>query len=228
MPLLLASLIAIPSNVGYVAVFGLIAIETMGIPVPGETALIAGALAAHDGQLSIAVLVVLASAAAILGDNVGFALGRRFGRRVFERPGPGYDQRLALLDLGEPFFSRHGPKAVFLGRWVSGLRIASAWLAGMNRMRWPSFLVWNALGGIVWAVGVGLGAYFAGHAFETVVTRVGVWGAVAIVVPIVAFIAWRHRVHNAALKARGRAIRLAREQEDAAPGDGTPGPAAAS
>jgi membrane protein DedA with SNARE-associated domain len=228
-PLLLASLIAIPSNVGYVAVFGLIAIETMGIPVPGETALIAGALAAHDGQLEIAVLVALAAAAAILGDNVGFLLGRRFGRRVFARPGPGYDQRLALLDLGEPFFVRHGPKAVFLGRWVSGLRIASAWLAGMNKMRWPSFLLWNALGGIVWAVGVGLGAFFAGHAFETVITRIGVVGALAIVVPIVLFVAWRHRTHNAALKARGRAIRLAREQEDAAlGGDVAPGTAAAS
>ena len=211
--LVLASMIAIPSNVGYVAVFGLIAIETMGVPVPGETALIAGALAAHDGQLDIGLLVALAGAAAILGDNVGFMIGRRYGRRLFEKPGIGYDQRLALLDLGEPFFAKHGPKAVFLGRWVSGLRIASAWLAGMNRMRWPSFLLWNALGGIVWAAGVGFGAYYAGHAFETVITKIGVYGAVAIVLPVVVFIAWRHRVHNEALKARGRAIRLAREAE---------------
>jgi membrane-associated protein len=211
----LAALVSIPANVGYIAVFGLIAIETMGVPVPGETALIAGGLAAHDGHLSIELLIVLAAAAAILGDNVGFAIGRRFGRRIFERPGIAYEQRLALLELGEPFFERHGPKAVFLGRWVSGLRIASAWLAGMNRMRWPSFLLWNALGGICWAVGVGLGAYFAGHAFEQVVTKIGVYGAVAVVALIVAFIAWRHKRHNTALKARGHEIRLRREAEAA-------------
>jgi membrane protein DedA with SNARE-associated domain len=211
--LVLGAIVAIPSNVGYIAVFGLIAIETMGIPVPGETALIAGSLAAHDGTLAIGPLLVLAAAAAILGDNVGFAIGRRYGRRLFERPGPGYDQRLALLDLGEPFFRRHGAKAVFLGRWVSGLRIASAWLAGMNRMRWPTFLVWNALGGIFWAVSVGLGAFYAGHAFEVVVTRIGVFGAVGIGVVVVALVAWRHRVHSAALKERGRAIRLRREAE---------------
>src|SRR4051794_37730337 len=159
----------------------------MGIPVPGETALIAGSLAASHGDLAIAPLIMLAAAAAILGDNIGFAIGRRYGRRLFERPGIGYDQRLALLELGEPFFAKHGAKAVFLGRWVAGLRIASAWLAGMNRMRWPPFLVWNALGGIVWAIGVGLGAYFAGHAFETVITKVGVYGATGIGVVVVAF-----------------------------------------
>jgi membrane-associated protein len=222
----LASIISIPSNVGYVAVFVLIAIETMGVPVPGETALIAGALAAHDGALSIEVLIVLAAAAAIIGDNVGFAIGRRWGRRLFEKPGIGYDQRLALLDLGEPFFAKHGPKAVFLGRWVSGLRIASAWLAGMNKMSWPTFLLWNALGGIVWAAGVGLGAYYAGHAFETVITRVGVVGAVAIVLPIVVFVALRHRHHNEQLKRRGREIRLRRENEAA--GGAPPEPALSS
>ena len=216
--LLLASIVHIGSNVGYVAVFGLIAIETMGIPVPGETALIAGSLAASHGDLSIGALIALAAAAAILGDNVGFAIGRRWGRRLFEKPGPGYDQRLALLELGEPFFSKHGPKAVFLGRWVSGLRLASAWLAGMNRLRWPSFLVWNALGGIFWATAVGLGAYFAGHAFEKVVTKVGVYGAVAIALLVVALVAWRHHSASEALKERGRAIRERREAEAAAAG----------
>jgi membrane protein DedA with SNARE-associated domain len=222
--LVLASIVHIPSNLGYAAVFGLIAIETMGIPVPGETALIAGALAAHDGTLSIEVLIVLASAAAILGDNVGFAIGRRWGRRLFEKPGIGYDQRLALLELGQPFFERHGPKAVFLGRWVSGLRIASAWLAGMNRMRWPTFLVWNALGGIFWATAVALGAYYAGHAFEKVVSRIGVAGAVGVGVLFVALVAWRHHRHSGALKARGRAIRERREADAAGAG---PAPAPA-
>src|SRR5919198_1033184 len=172
----LAALIDIPPNVGYAAVFALIAIETMGIPVPGETALIAAALLAHEGHMDIGTLVVLAAAAAILGDNVGFAIGRRFGRRLVEAPGPLQGYRLRLLAHGEPFFARHGPKAVFLGRWIAGLRIASAWLAGINRMRWPTFVFWNALGGIAWASSVGVLAYFLGHAAEHVFRVTGVVG----------------------------------------------------
>jgi len=172
----LAALIHIPANVGYVAVFALVAIETMGIPVPAETALIAAALLAHRGQMDIGTLVIVASAAAILGDNVGFAIGRRYGRRLFVHPGPLHTHRLKVLEHGEPFFAKHGPKAVFLGRWVSGLRIASAWLAGMNKMSWPRFLFWNALGGICWATSIALGIYLLGHAFENVI---GVGGIVA-------------------------------------------------
>jgi len=190
---LLASLIEIPANVGYAAVFALIAVETMGIPVPAETALIAAALLAHDGQMSIAVLVAIAAAAAILGDNVGFAIGRKGGRKLFARPGPFHRHRLAVLDAGEPFFARHGPKAVFLGRWVSGLRIASAWLAGMNKMAWPTFLFWNALGGIAWAVSIGLGVYFLGHVAEEVISTAGPAAAVVGVLALIAFLVWRHR-----------------------------------
>jgi membrane protein DedA with SNARE-associated domain len=171
-----AALVDIPPNVGYTVVFALIAVETMGIPVPGETALITAALLAHDGKMEIVPLIALAAAAAIIGDNVGFAIGRKGGRRLFELPGPFHRHRLEALAIGEPFFARHGPKAVFLGRWVAGLRIASAWLAGMNKMPWPRFLFWNALGGICWATSIGLGVYIAGHAFEKVL---GVGGIVA-------------------------------------------------
>lgn len=206
------ALIHISSDIGYIATFGLVMIETMGIPVPGETALIASALAAHKGDLSIEVLIALAAAAAIIGDNFGFMIGRRYGRRVFVKPGPMYNQRLALLDMGEPFFAKHGPKAVFLGRWVSGLRIASAWLAGMNKMSWPTFLFWNALGGICWATGVGLGAYYAGHAFQDAISKVGIYGAGAVVLAIVAFVYWRHRKHKRALDKRGEELRAEAEQ----------------
>ena len=173
---MLAAIIDLPANVGYAAVFALIAVETMGIPVPGETALITAALLAHDGKMEILPLIALAAAAAIIGDNVGYAIGRKGGRRLFELPGPFHQHRLEALAVGEPFFARHGPKAVFLGRWVAGLRIASAWLAGMNKMPWPRFLFWNALGGICWATSIGLGVYLAGHAFEKVL---GVGGIVA-------------------------------------------------
>jgi membrane-associated protein len=189
----LAAIIDLPANVGYAAVFALIAVETMGIPVPGETALIAAALLAHDGQMDIGTLVALAASAAIIGDNVGFAIGRKGGRRLFARPGPFHRHRLTVLEHGEPFFARHGPKAVFLGRWVSGLRIASAWLAGMNKMSWPTFLFWNALGGIAWAASIGLGVYFLGHVAEEVITKVGPAAAVLGVIALAVFLIWRHR-----------------------------------
>jgi membrane protein DedA with SNARE-associated domain len=187
-PLVLAALINIPPNVGYPLVFLLVAIETMGIPVPGETALITGALAASSGQLSIEVVVALAAVAAIVGDNIGFLIGRKFGRRVFEKPGPGYDQRLALLEIGEPFFERHGPKAVFLARWIALVRFAAAWLAGINRMRFRQFFFWNALGGISWGVTYGLVGYFAGEAGAGVLRQLGIIGAIVLGVMLVATI----------------------------------------
>ena len=190
---MLAAIIDIPANVGYAAVFGLIAIETMGIPVPGETALIAGALLAQKGDIHIVPLVALAAAAAIIGDNIGFAIGRKGGRRLLMRPGPFHAQRLRVIEIGEPFFERHGPKAVFLGRWVSGLRIASAWLAGINGMSWRVFLPWNALGGILWASTVGFVVYALGKAAENVITIVGpVAGGIAAAGLVIALVV-RHR-----------------------------------
>jgi membrane-associated protein len=186
-----AALVDIPPNVGYSVVFALIAIETMGIPVPGETALITAALLAHDGKMDIVPLIALAAAAAIIGDNVGFAIGRKGGRRLFELPGPFHRHRMEALAVGEPFFARHGPKAVFLGRWVAGLRIASAWLAGMNKMHWPRFLFWNALGGICWATSIGLGVYIAGHAFEKVLGVGGIVAAGVVSGALVGVFVWK-------------------------------------
>jgi membrane protein DedA with SNARE-associated domain len=190
---MLAALIQIPANVGYAAVFALIAVETMGIPVPGETALIGAALLAHDGQMDIVTLVAIAAAAAIIGDNIGFTIGRKGGRRLLLRPGPFHAQRLRIIEIGEPFFARHGPKAVFLGRWVSGLRIASAWLAGINGMSWPVFLVWNALGGIVWACAVGFGVYALGQAAKDVLTIIGPIAGGVVVAGFIVVLVVRHR-----------------------------------
>jgi membrane-associated protein len=188
-----ASLIEIPANVGYPVVFVLIAIETMGIPVPAETALIAAAILAHDGQMDIVTLTIIAATAAILGDNVGFAIGRRYGRNLFLIKGPFLHHRHKALELGEPFFAKHGPKAVFLGRWVAGLRIASAWLAGMNKMSWPVFVFWNALGGICWAASVTLSIYFLGKAAEDAMNIVGPAALGVVAIAVIAFIVYRLR-----------------------------------
>jgi membrane-associated protein len=195
-----AALIDVGANVGYTLVFVLVAIETMGIPVPAETALIGAALLAHRGHMDIGTLTVLAATAAILGDNVGFAIGRHFGRRVFVHPGPLHKHRLKVLEHGEPFFAKHGPKAVFLGRWVAGLRIASAWLAGMNKMAWPTFLFWNALGGIAWAASISLSIYFLGDLAEHAIEIVGPISAGIVVAALVAF--WVYRRRRKAVEAR--------------------------
>jgi membrane-associated protein len=169
----IATFLDVAENVGYPIVFALIAIETMGIPVPGETALITAGIVASRGRLEIEVVIALAAAAAILGDNVGFAIGRKLGRRLLTAPGPLLHHRRRVIAIGEPFFDRHGPKAVFLGRWVSGLRITAAWMAGVTKMPWPTFLFWNALGGIAWAISIGLLAYFVGHSAETIIHFAG-------------------------------------------------------
>jgi membrane-associated protein len=178
----LASFLSVARDVGYPALFVLIAIETMGIPVPGETALFTAGILASSGHLSIEAVIVIAATAAIVGDNVGFAIGRRLGRRVLLAPGPLEAHRRRVIELGEPFFERHGPKAVFLGRWITGLRITSAWLAGVNRMAWPTFLFWNALGGICWATSIALLAFFVGRGAERVVNLAGLGGAGVVVV----------------------------------------------
>jgi membrane protein DedA with SNARE-associated domain len=178
----LASLVSVAREVGYPLLFGLVAIETMGIPVPGETAIFTAGILASRDQLQIELVIAVAAAAAIVGDNVGFAIGRRVGRRLLLAPGPLERHRRRVIEVGEPFFQRHGPKAVFLGRWVTGLRITSAWLAGVNRMSWPTFLFWNALGGICWAASVSLVAYYLGRGAERILNAAGLGGAVVVVV----------------------------------------------
>jgi membrane-associated protein len=182
----LATFLDVAENVGLPIVFLLIAIETMGIPVPGETALITAAIVASRGRLSIEEVIAVAAAAAIVGDNVGFAIGRRLGRRLLTVPGPFLHHRQRVIAVGEPFFDRHGPKAVFLGRWVTGLRITAAWMAGVTRMPWPTFLFWNALGGIAWATSIGLVAYFVGQSAEKFIHIAGLGGAAVVILAGVA------------------------------------------
>jgi membrane-associated protein len=181
-------LIDIPENAGYVAVAVFVGVEASGIPVPGEAALIAASVLASQGKLSIELVIAIAATAAIVGDNVGYLLGRRFGRRLMERPGRAKAGREMALARGEQLFDRHGPKAVFLGRWIALLRIWAAWLAGIAGMRWRSFLLWNALGGIGWALFFGLLGYWGGEATAELVARLGVGAAVAV--GVAALVLW--------------------------------------
>jgi membrane protein DedA with SNARE-associated domain len=185
------ALIHLAGSLGYLVLFALVGAESTGVPLPGETALITAGILAHHGSFQISLVIAVAAAGAIVGDNVGYAIGRTGGRRVLEAHGPLERHRRAVLERGEPFFAKHGPKAVFLGRWVAGLRIAAAWLAGIERMPWHVFVFWNALGGIAWATSIGLLAYILGPTAERIVRYVGVAGIAVAALAIVGYVVWR-------------------------------------
>src|SRR6476646_4200245 len=201
---------------GYPLLFVLVMSESSGVPVPGETALITGGILASQGKLSIEIVIALAALGAIIGDNIGYLIGRKGGRWLLERPGAFHRQRQNVLAVGEPFFERHGAKAVFFGRFLLGLRVWASWLAGATRMPWRAFVLWNALGGIAWAVTIGLIAYFLGHSASTAIESFGVFGLVAALLAAVTFFVV-HRRHRA--RSRREAERTAGPPaRDEAPG----------
>jgi membrane protein DedA with SNARE-associated domain len=157
------------SEYGYWALALLIGLESMGIPLPGETVLVMASLhAGHRGE-SIAPVIAAAVAGAIIGDNIGYVLGRELGFRFLLRFGRYVGVTDARIKLGQYLFMRHGVKVVFSGRFVAILRCLAAFLAGVNQLAWPRFLVANAAGAIVWATIFGLGAYFFGRQFTHMV-----------------------------------------------------------
>ncbi len=180
-------------SAGYPLLFLIVMGESSGLPVPGETGLITAGVLASQGNLNIAVVIPVAAAAAIVGDNIGYVIGRKGGRWILERPGRFSRQRREVLRVGEPFFERHGPKAVFFGRFVLGLRVWASWLAGATRMPWHSFVIWNALGGIVWATVIGLIAYFLGSSAGNAIETFGIYGLVAALVAIVSLLLMHRR-----------------------------------
>jgi membrane-associated protein len=186
-----AAILGISSSLGYLlpAIIGL---ESMGVPSPGETALVLAAVLASQGKLQIWLVLLIGVASAIVGDNIGYLLGRRFGREVLAAPGPFQQHRIRAIAAGDRFFARHGPKAVFLGRWIALVRFATAWLAGINAMPFRQFFFWNALGGATWGVTFGLAGYFGGHAAASVLQSAGIIGAVALAVLAVAGYGYLH------------------------------------
>ena len=191
---MLAAIFHVPASVGYLALFLLVGGESAGLVIPGETALIAAGVLASQGHLSIELVIVVAAIAAILGDNVGYVLGRSGIRALLVSPaGPLARHRADFVERGEAFFRRHGGKTVFFGRWLPVLRFTAAWLAGAHRMEWWRFALWNALGGIGWATSVGLAAYALGSAVKEVIKYVGIGAVVAFAVAVVSFYFWRRR-----------------------------------
>jgi membrane protein DedA with SNARE-associated domain len=175
---------------GYSVVFWGVFLENTGVPVPGETMLLAGSALAHSGALSLKWVIAAAIGGAILGDNLGFFIGRRGGRRLVERYGSRIGLTPAQLEEFDRFFERHGPKTVFLARFITGLRVVGAVLAGGSGLSWRSFLFYNASGAVVWSTAVSLAGYLLGRSWEVLEVWIGRLGVIGLLVGGGLVVAW--------------------------------------
>jgi membrane protein DedA with SNARE-associated domain len=192
-----AAIFSVSSGLGYLLP-ALIGLESMGVPSPGETALVLAAVLASQGQLNIWLVILIGASSAILGDNIGYFLGRNLGREVLEGPGPFRARRVRMIAVGDRYFKDHGAKTVFIGRWIALIRFATAWLAGINEMPFRIFFGWNAAGGITWAITYGLVGYYGGDAVAHVFERVGIIAAIVLgVVIVIAIVVWQVRERRA-------------------------------
>jgi membrane protein DedA with SNARE-associated domain len=172
---------------GYAAIFVVIALENVGLPVPGETILISSAVfAATTHELNVVAIVITAAVAALGGSATGYAIGRYGERHLLQR----YDRYLHIrerdLRLGRYLFARYGGRVVFVARFVAFLRALAGLLAGMNRMDWRRFMLFSGLGAAAWAATFGFGAYALGREVEALSARAGVLIALAIIVAAIA------------------------------------------
>ncbi len=194
---------------GYWAILFFVAIESTGIPFPGETILLLAAITAGTThKLSLPLVIVAAACGAILGDNLGFWVGREGGYRLLRRYGHYIRLDERKLKLGQYLFRKHGGKVVFFGRFVAVLRAWAAFLAGTNHMPWGRFLVFNALGGIVWATLYGLGGYILGDNVHRLTGTVGIIALILAALAIIAGLIFLRRNEK----------RLEEEAEQAMPG----------
>ena len=180
---------------GYGVVFVGVFLENAGLPVPGETALLAGAAMAKFGRLSLFWVIVIAVAGATFGDNLGFFIGRHGGRALAERHGWKIGLTARRLAQFDQFFERHGAKTVFVARFITGLRVFGAVLAGASGLPWRTFLFYNATGAVVWATAVAIAGYSLAYSWSTLERWIGRSGmiALALVVAIAVFALLRQR-----------------------------------
>jgi membrane protein DedA with SNARE-associated domain len=186
-------LIDLFARYGYAVVFAGVFLENTGLPVPGETALLAGAALANLGRLSLWRVVVTAIAAAILGDNLGFFIGRRGGRWLLERYGGRLGITTARLAGFDRFFERYGARTVFAARFITGLRVVGAVLAGASGLSWPTFLLYNATGAVVWCSAVATAGYTLANSWDTLERWIGRTGVAGLALVIVLLLVARAR-----------------------------------
>ncbi|HET8980560.1 MAG TPA: DedA family protein [Solirubrobacteraceae bacterium] len=189
---------------GYLAVFGLVLLEDFGVPVPGETVLILAAVYAGAGRLSLALVAILGFVGAVVGDNIGFAIGHFGGRPLVERWGRYILLTPERVDKATSFFERHGGKIIIVARFVEGLRQANGIIAGMSGLHWLRFLFFNAIGAALWVgVWVTLG-YVSGSHIDSIyhtAVKYEAYLGIAVGIFVLAWIArrvWRWRAQRAA------------------------------
>jgi membrane protein DedA with SNARE-associated domain len=175
-------LIDLFARYGYAVVFVGVLLESAGVPVPGETALLGGAAMAQFGRLSLVGVVVTAILAAIIGDNTGFFVGRRGGRALVVRHGSKIGITALRLRQFDRFYERYGPQTVFIARFVTGLRVVGAILAGGSGLRWRTFLVFEALGAVVWSTAVAAAGYSLAYSWDTLERWIGRSGLIVLVI----------------------------------------------
>ena len=177
---------------GLILLFVLVAIEGAGVPLPGETALVTAAILAQRGHYSIVSVVVVAALAAIVGDNTGYWIGRTGGRTLLQKIPVVRDSLERVLPRAERFFLVHGAKTVLIARFVFILRTTAGWSAGISRMPWWRFAVFDATGGTLWAFTVGIVGFEFGRAAADAIARYGLYGAGGIVVALgIVFVVFR-------------------------------------
>jgi membrane protein DedA with SNARE-associated domain len=210
------------NHYGYLAVLGVVLIEDFGVPVPGETLLILGAVYAGTGRLNVVLVALLGFCGAVIGDNLGFAIGHYGGRPLAERYGRYIFLTRERLDRATDFFDHHGGKIIVVARFVEGLRQANGIIAGISGMRWTRFLIFNAIGAALWVVLWTSVGYLAGSDINTIyaeVTRYDTYFVLALALLVAAYIARRIVVAR-----RARARRLAETPPHGCVGMGYPAP----
>lgn len=165
---------------GYPGIAAIVGLESAGLPLPGETTLIAASYLAATGHLSLPLVIGSAALGAMVGDSLGYAIGRKGGRRFLERRGKWLGVTPEMIAKADRYFARHGAKTVFFGRFIALLRILAGPLAGASKMPYRRFLAANAAGAFAWATIMGSLAYFFGKPVAAFLSSMGVWALVAI------------------------------------------------
>lgn len=182
---------------GYWAVFFGVMLENAGVPVPGETILLIAGYFASTGKFHLGLVMLIAATGAVIGDNIGFAIGHHYGRSVLLRIGRFFFLTPKRFAHMENYFERHGNKTILVARFITGLRVFAALLAGASKMPWRVFIVFNVAGAILWSVAITTLGYLFGQSLPLLVKWVGRSGTILLIAAVViAIVVWRVRKHR--------------------------------
>jgi len=182
---------------GYWAVFFGVMLENAGVPIPGETILLVAGYFASTGVFRVPLVMLVAATGAVIGDNIGFAIGHHYGRGFLLRVGRFFFLTPKRIEHMENYFKSHGNKTILVARFITGLRVFAALLAGASRMRWRVFVVYNVAGAVLWSFVITLLGYLFGQSLPLLVKWVGRTGTILLIVAIVlGIIAWRVQRHR--------------------------------